>query len=158
MTPISPRVLLSAALLAALAAGCASGGRKSDGGDTTSSPRQNSPDASAQSSTLTSKDLDRAPGQPIEQNLNRFPGVVVNRTADGGISVRIRGAASSRGSEPLYIIDGVPIQPSPSGSLSGINPSDIASIQVLKDAASTTMYGSRGANGVVIIKTKKPGQ
>jgi TonB-dependent SusC/RagA subfamily outer membrane receptor len=56
----------------------------------------------------------------------------------------------------LYVIDGVPITPGPGGSLSGINPSDIASIEVLKDAVSTTMYGSRGANGVILIKTKKP--
>jgi TonB-dependent SusC/RagA subfamily outer membrane receptor len=54
--------------------------------------------------------------------------------------------------------DGVPIAAGPGGSLSGINPYDIQSIEVLKDAASLTMYGSRGANGVIVIKMKKPKQ
>jgi TonB-dependent SusC/RagA subfamily outer membrane receptor len=71
--------------------------------------------------------------------------------------VRIRGVASAYG-EPLYVIDGVAIEPGPSGSLSGINAADIESIKVLKDAAETSLYGSRGANGVIIIKTKKPGR
>jgi TonB-dependent SusC/RagA subfamily outer membrane receptor len=55
---------------------------------------------------------------------------------------------------PLYIVDGVPFQPSTDGGLSGINPNDISSIRVLKDAADITMYGVRGANGVIVIKTK----
>ena len=69
--------------------------------------------------------------------------------------VRIRGSQSFYG-DPLYEIDGVTITPGPNGSLSGINPSDIESIKVLKSAAETSMYGSRGANGVIIIKTKRP--
>ena len=74
---------------------------------------------------------------------------------DGALSVRIRGTNSMQSSnEPLYIVDGTPVQPGPNGGLSGIAPNDIASIQVLKDAAATTMYGVRGANGVIIIKTK----
>jgi TonB-dependent SusC/RagA subfamily outer membrane receptor len=90
----------------------------------------------------------------------KFPGVWISRTADGALSIRIRGATSVQGSnEPLYIIDGTPIQPGPNGGLTGISPQDIASIQVLKDAAATTMYGVRGANGVIIIKTKvQPGE
>ena len=75
------------------------------------------------------------------------------------MAVRIRGGSSIQGNnEPLYIIDGIPIEPGPNGSLTGINPNDIASIEVLKDAASTTLYGVRGANGVIIIKTKHPPQ
>jgi TonB-dependent outer membrane receptor, SusC/RagA subfamily, signature region len=82
-------------------------------------------------------------------------GVTVTRTADGGISVRIRGQSSIYGNtEPLFVIDGLPIQPGPGGSLLGINPHDIASIEVLKDAASMAFYGVRGANGVILIKTK----
>jgi len=82
-------------------------------------------------------------------------GVTVTRTADGGISVRIRGQSSFYGNtEPLFVIDGLPIQPGPGGSLLGINPHDIASIEVLKDAASMAFYGVRGANGVILIKTK----
>ena len=71
--------------------------------------------------------------------------------------MQIRGSGSlNADTQPLYVIDGVPITPGPGGSLSGINPYDIASIEVLKDAVSTTMYGSRGANGVILIKMKKP--
>lgn len=87
--------------------------------------------------------------------MNKFPGVWITRMPDGALSVRIRGTTSMQSSnEPLYIIDGTPVQPGPNGGLSGISPNDIASIEVLKDAAATTMYGVRGANGVIIIKTK----
>ena len=118
------------------------------------------PPTAAPSSTVTSEDIERQPGQPIEQVLmGRFPGVTVERTANGGIAVRIRGTTSIRGSNaPLYVIDGVEIEPGPGGSLTGINPHDIASIQVLKDPAETALYGVRGANGVIVITTKRPGQ
>ena len=88
-----------------------------------------------------------------------------------GVSVKIRGASSLRGNnEPLYVIDGIIISSAgedvlPTGGgntgqqtqngLNGINPRDIESIQVLKDASATAIYGSRGANGVVLITTKK---
>ena len=109
--------------------------------------------------TVTSEDIQRNPGQPIERALEgRFPGVDVRRTPDGGIAVRIRGATSfGGGTEPLYVVDGIAIQPGPGGALTGINPNDIESIRVLKDAADTAMYGMRGANGVILIKTKRPG-
>lgn len=82
--------------------------------------------------------------------------MVVTHTADGGIAVRIRGASSIYGNnQPLYILDGMPFVPGQNGGLTGINPNDIESIQVLKDAAETSIYGSRGANGVILIKTKK---
>jgi TonB-dependent SusC/RagA subfamily outer membrane receptor len=109
---------------------------------------------------VTSDEIHPAPGDPIEKVLQgRVSGVVVTSSPDGGISVRIRGASSFSGnSEPLYVIDGVPITPGPGGSLSGLSPYDIESIKVLKDPAELTMYGSRGANGVIVIKTKKPGR
>ena len=93
----------------------------------------------------------------IEQILqSKVAGIVVSRTDDGGIAIRIRGTSSFTGSNaPLYVIDGIPITPGPNGSLTGINPYDIASIKVLKDPADITMYGVRGANGVILIKTKK---
>jgi TonB-dependent SusC/RagA subfamily outer membrane receptor len=73
----------------------------------------------------------------------------------GGIRVRIRGTNSIYGSsEPLYVVDGMPVQPGPGGTLHSINPYDVESITVLKDAAATSIYGSRGASGVIIIKTK----
>jgi len=107
---------------------------------------------------VTSKDITNDPSQPVEQALaGRFPGVEVNRTPDGGVAVRIRGGSSIMASnEPLYVIDGVEIDPGPNGALTGINPYDIDSIEVLKDATNMAMYGSRGSNGVIIIKMKKP--
>jgi len=68
----------------------------------------------------------------------------------GSVSVRIRGVGTIGSNEPLYIIDGLP-----TGSLNAINPNDIESIEILKDAASASIYGSRGANGVVIVTTKR---
>jgi TonB-dependent SusC/RagA subfamily outer membrane receptor len=81
-------------------------------------------------------------------------GVQVSETA-GGIRVRIRGTNSIYGSsEPLYVVDGMPIQSGPDGVIHSVNPYDVESITVLKDAAATAIYGSRGGNGVIIIKTK----
>lgn len=96
-------------------------------------------------------------------------GVNVTQTSGqpgAGLSIRVRGGSSIQGgNEPLYVIDGFPLYNSdvtsgvlsgtPTNPLSSINPSDIESITVLKDASSTAIYGSRGANGVVIITTKK---
>lgn len=81
-------------------------------------------------------------------------GVTVTRTG-GGIQVRIRGTNSIMGSnEPLYVVDGMPIEPGPNGMIHVVNPYDVESITVLKDASATAIYGARGGNGVIIIKTK----
>ena len=94
-------------------------------------------------------------GRAEELLAGRFPGVEVYR-APGGIAIRIRGASSVYGSsEPLYVVDGMPIDPGPGGALVGINPADIEKIEVLKDAGSTAQWGVRGANGVILIKTKR---
>jgi len=108
--------------------------------------------------TVTSEAISNSAGQPIEKILaDRVAGVRLGRTPDGTLTVQIRGATSlNSDAQPLYVIDGVAITPGPGGALSGINPYDIASIEVLKDAASITMYGSRAANGVILIKMKKP--
>lgn len=107
--------------------------------------------------TVSSRAIANDPGRPIEEILaSRVAGVTVSRAADGGISVRIRGAQSAANEQPLYILDGLPFIPGQGGSLTGINPYDIESIRVLKDPADISMYGSRGANGVIVIKTKKP--
>lgn len=117
------------------------------------------------------------PNEYLKQNISALDqvlkggisGVQVTQTSGqpgGGVSVRIRGGASIQGgNEPLYVIDGFPIynQPESTGINSGtalnplasINPSEIESMEVLKDAAATAIYGSRGANGVVIVTTKK---
>ncbi len=147
MASLSSRTLLPVGLVVAVMSGCSH----------SSGARQTSPPGPQ---TVTSEDLERNPGQPIERVLQgRFAGVEVSRTPDGGIAVRIRGATSFNAStQPLYVVDGIPMQPGPNGSLTGINPYDIESIQVLKDAADTAIYGMRGANGVIVIKTKRPGR
>lgn len=115
-----------------------------------------SPSPSTQSSTVTSDNIHPAANEPIEKVLQgRVSGVVVSQGPDGGILIQIRGQSAYPATLPLYVLDGVPIDPGPNGSLSGISPYDIESIRVLKDPADLTMYGSRGANGVIVIKTKK---
>ena len=90
---------------------------------------------------------------PIKAMQGRVPGM--NITADGSPSgsstVRIRGTGTLNNNDPLYIIDGVPTK----AGMHELNGNDIESIQVLKDAASASIYGSRAANGVIIITTKK---
>lgn len=76
--------------------------------------------------------------------------VIQNGIPGAGATVRIRGLGSFNNNSPLYVIDGVQ-----SGSISGLNPNDIESMQVLKDAASGSIYGVRGSNGVIIVTTKK---
>jgi TonB-linked SusC/RagA family outer membrane protein len=84
----------------------------------------------------------------------QLAGVVVRTTTGepgADIQIRVRGAASiNASSDPLYVVDGVPLT-----TLRGINPADIESIEVLKDASSAAIYGSRGSNGVVMVTTKK---
>jgi TonB-dependent SusC/RagA subfamily outer membrane receptor len=106
--------------------------------------------------TVTSADFDRSPGQSIEQMLQtHVPGIMLTSNPDGSVAVRIRGINTFMGgTQPLYVIDGVPIQAGPNGGLVGINAHDIASIEVLKDPANTSLYGVRGGNGVIVITTK----
>jgi len=118
-------------------------------------PREPAPVAAAGKAVAV--DAQQAPNEPIEKYLAaRSAGVVIGRAADGSPTVRIRGGSSSMygNNAPLYIVDGVPFSPTSEGGLSGINPYDIESIRVLKEAADLTMYGVRGANGVIVIKTK----
>ncbi len=99
-------------------------------------------------------DLRKMPVSTIAESLTgRMAGVQVSSTEgspDAEINIRVRGGTSiSQNNNPLYIVDGFPIN-----SISDISPSDIENITILKDASSTAIYGSRGANGVVIITTK----
>ena len=121
----------------------------------------------------------QTPTQSLEQILaGAAPGVMVTQASSApgaALSIRIRGGSSVTGNnEPLYVIDGFPIEndpdaqnPSdggrnptepppqvPSNPLAALNPSDIESIEILKDASATSIYGARGANGVIIITTK----
>jgi len=93
--------------------------------------------------------------RPEELFEGRFAGVQVFRLPDG-LAVRIRGSNSlAADQEPLYVIDGQTIQAGPGGALVGLNPADIESIEVLKNIGATAQYGVRGANGVILIRTKQ---
>jgi len=150
MSSFSSRRLFSSALLLGFVSACSSGG----GGKTPQTTP--APQTGKAGQEVTAKDISNTPTGSVEKTLEgRFPGVVLFKTPSGGIAIRIRGATSGQPlASPLYIIDGTPVDPGPDGDLPGLNPYDIESIKVLKDAASTTMYGVRGSNGVIIIKTK----
>lgn len=140
-----------ALFILALGAAAACGGHKSR-------PQTASQPAPRQQNTVTSKTIDDAGNESIEKLLaDRVSGVRIGRASDGSLTVVIRGMTSwNTDNQPLYVIDGVPVTPGPGGALAGINPHEIARIDVLKDPAQTAMYGSRGANGVIVIKMKKP--
>ncbi len=106
--------------------------------------------------TITAKEIKDLPVSQIAQKLQgQVAGVQINQTTGRpgqGMNVRIRGQLSvSGGSEPLYVVDGFPI----TGNIGALNPDEIEDISILKDAASTSLYGSRAANGVVLITTKR---
>ncbi len=129
-------------------------------------------DLSGAVSTINAKDIGDKSFSNFQQFLSgRASGVVVQEASGApgaGLSIEIRGMSSISGnSQPLYVIDGLPFDAvqSSEGSiyapntvtnpLADINPNDIASVEILKDASATAIYGSRGANGVVLITTKK---
>jgi len=149
------RCLPFAALAAALPA-CAHPG--AGGGQVADHPQvaDTTHPANRSPTTVTSVDSRVGANEPIEMALQgKVPGIEVTRTNDGGVAIRIRGPGSFFGNnEPLYILDGVPITPGANGSITGLNARDIESIQVLKDPAETAIYGVRGGNGVIVIKTK----
>jgi TonB-dependent SusC/RagA subfamily outer membrane receptor len=107
--------------------------------------------------TLRAEDMDAQP-QSFAEMLAEIPGVHVAQSSQvfGGLKVRIRGTTNSvvGGEEPLFVLDGMPI-PSGNGEIFSLNPSGIESIAILKDAGATAIYGSRGANGVILIRTKR---
>lgn len=126
-------------------------------------------------SSIRAEDFNRGTNPTFDQLIaGKAAGVqVVQNSGEpgGGISVRVRGASSiNANSSPLYVIDGLPIDnstvagggganfdasPTPRNPLAGINPEDIESIEILKDASATAIYGSRGANGVIMVTTKR---
>ncbi|HEX3008032.1 MAG TPA: SusC/RagA family TonB-linked outer membrane protein, partial [Bacteroidales bacterium] len=134
-------------------------------------------DVTGAAARLTEANMNKAVAtSPVEMMQGRISGVNIsqnNGEPGGGMSVRIRGSNSIRsGQEPLYVVDGVPLDnadvtPNGNSNVAGIsgsanknpltflNPEDIESIDILKDASSTAIYGARGANGVVLITTKK---
>ncbi|MEZ5044522.1 MAG: TonB-dependent receptor [Saprospiraceae bacterium] len=125
--------------------------------------------------SMKEKDFNQGVANSVDQLITgRAAGVQVSQTSSepgGGVSIRIRGANSiTAGNEPLYVIDGFPIDNSNliegggaaaigntvvgRNPLSSLNPADIQSVEILKDASATAIYGARGANGVVLITTK----
>jgi TonB-linked SusC/RagA family outer membrane protein len=118
-------------------------------------------------SKVGAKELNNTPATSFESAIQgRAAGVLVsqqNGKLGQGINIRIRGSASvTAGNEPLYVIDGIPLQNTDlssngatTNSLSDINTNDIESIEILKDASAAAIYGSRASNGVVLITTKK---
>jgi TonB-linked SusC/RagA family outer membrane protein len=96
----------------------------------------------------------RATNNPIQSLQGQIAGVFINTNGNpsGGATVRIRGVSTLNNNDPLYVIDGVPTK---SSAFDILNPNDIESIQVLKDASSSAIYGARASNGVIIITTKR---
>lgn len=133
-------------------------------------------DVTSSIASISYKDVKNLPMAGVDQAMQgRLSGVTVTTNGGqpgGGVSVRVRGVTSVNGNEPLYVIDGVQMAGNPSNSsdqsflgggsgqigqspLAQLNPNDIESIDVLKDASAQAIYGSRAANGVVVITTKK---
>jgi TonB-linked SusC/RagA family outer membrane protein len=105
--------------------------------------------------SISADQIAKVPVTTLDQALQgRAPGVQITNNdgaPGGGVSVQIRGVGTFGSNDPLYVVDGYPI----SGGINTINPSDIASIDVQKDASATAIYGNRASNGVVIITTKR---
>lgn len=125
--------------------------------------QQRKKDVTGALSIVSANSFKDAPVSSIDQKLvGQVPGVQISSvtgTPGGGTNIKIRGSGSiGAGDQPLFVVDGFPL-PSASGQLSNplasINPNDIESVTILKDASSTAIYGSRGANGVVVITTKR---
>jgi TonB-linked SusC/RagA family outer membrane protein len=115
---------------------------------------QSKRDITGSVSTVDAVELTKVNAPNVAQQLQgRVAGVTVtsNGSPGGEATVRIRGFGTINNNDPLYVIDGVPTK----GGLNSINPNNIESMQVLKDASSASIYGSRAANGVIIITTKK---
>lgn len=116
---------------------------------------QKKKDVTGSLSTISSKDLENRNNSQFGYSIEgKAAGVQVVRSSgqpQAGFSIRIRGTSSiTAGSDPLYIVDGVPME-----GINDINPSDIDNITILKDASSAAIYGNRGANGVVLVTTKR---
>ncbi len=150
-------------VLAALAPGCATGRQHASAAQPSDSVQvgygqQSRRDVTtAVSSVQTDPKRDVAAYQLEQLIQGRVSGVEILRVDAGRISLRIRGASSfMASSEPLYVIDGVKVHAETfTDAMAGINPADVARIDVLKDAGATAIYGTEGANGVVLVTTKR---
>lgn len=128
---------------------------------------QSKSDLTGSVTQLTAKDVENVPVVSFEQAIQgRTPGVQINQSSGklgAGVQIRVRGSSSvSASNQPLYVIDGIPATSEDVGSdteplnpLADLNPNDIESITILKDASSAAIYGSRASNGVILVNTKK---
>lgn len=148
--PASPAaaIALAAPFLAVLVlTGCHN---RADAGDAPA------PGVAADGPVVDAEDVDGQTAVRAEELLiGRFPGVRVILEPGGGFSVRVWGAGTQAGRDPLYVIDGVPVQVTPGRGVDWLNPADVESIRVLKDISDTAPWGVRGGNGVVVITTRK---
>ncbi|HEY3221375.1 MAG TPA: TonB-dependent receptor plug domain-containing protein [Gemmatimonadales bacterium] len=121
------------------------------------SAEHRSPDPRPPGTVLTADDIRNSPGQSLEQLLlARVPGLTVERAADGHSKLVLRGKNTILGDdEVLFVVNGIPLGPAVSGNLSAVDTHDIETVQVLRDAVATAAYGVRGANGVILIRTKQ---
>jgi len=106
---------------------------------------------------LTADDIRRSPGQSLaEMLIARVPGATMTRAPDGRMVLQLRGDNTIMGNaEALFVVNGIPLGPAVSGNLAAIDVHDIETVQVLRDATATAAYGVRGANGVIVIRTKQ---
>jgi TonB-dependent starch-binding outer membrane protein SusC len=121
-------------------------------------------DATGSVTAISAKDFSKGSiTSPQELLIGKAPGVVASSlggAAGAGTKIRVRGGSSIQGNnDPLIVVDGIPLESSGisgmANPLSSINPNDIESFTILKDASATAIYGSRASNGVIIIKTKR---
>ena len=139
------RIILPAAFVLGALVGCSHGQSK---------PVSSVAPQPAPGHGITSADIERSPSVPIEELLSqRIPGLMLTRAPDGHLAMHLRGITTLAGDgEPLIVVNGLPL--GSASNLAAINSFDVESIEVLKDAASTALWGIRGANGVIVIKTK----
>lgn len=146
MTPASARAAVTLLVLLGFSAGCSYG---------------NSHGVPAATPQRSPSEEPSSVEDPIARLMQaKTPGLSITRTQSGSIAVQVvQGQTSFYGSsEPLFLVDDVPYRPGAGGELIGINPYDIDSITLLRRPEEISMYGVRGANGVVVIKMKKAGK
>ncbi|WP_324676422.1 TonB-dependent receptor [Hymenobacter sp. GOD-10R] len=129
--------------------------------------QQSKADLTGSITQISGRDVQDQPVQSFEQAIQgKAPGVFIENSSGKlgqGIKVRVRGTSSvSAGTQPLYVVDGIPVisdnlsgTSGPTNPIADLNPNDIESISILKDASASAIYGSRGANGVVLITTRR---